>query len=74
MTGTHANFTGSIPEIYDAHLGPFLFEFSAKDLADRVKDSIPPDGKILKWLVGQAFQPITCGRFYQKVFILRRPI
>ncbi len=52
MTGTHASFTGSIPEIYDAHLGPFLFEFSAKDLADRVKDSIPPDSKILEVACG----------------------
>lgn len=52
MTKTHSNFTGSIPEIYDAHLGPFLFEFSAKDLADRVKDSIPPDGKILEVACG----------------------
>ena len=52
MTCTHSSFTGSIPEIYDAHLGPFLFEFSAKDLAARVKDSIPSDGKILE---------IACG-------------
>lgn len=52
MTNTHSSFTGSIPEIYDAHLGPFLFEFSAKDLAGRVKDSIQPDGKILE---------IACG-------------
>ncbi len=52
MTSTHSSFTGSIPEIYDAHLGPFLFEFSAKDLADRVKDSIPPDGKILEVACG----------------------
>jgi ubiquinone/menaquinone biosynthesis C-methylase UbiE len=52
MTSTHSSFTGSIPEIYDAHLGPFLFEFSAKDLADRVKDRIPPDGKILEVACG----------------------
>ena len=52
MTSKHAAFTGSIPEIYDAHLGPFLFEFSAKDLADRVKDRIPPDGKILEVACG----------------------
>jgi len=52
MTSKHAAFTGSIPEIYDAHLGPFLFEFSAKDLADRVKHRIPPDGKILEVACG----------------------
>ncbi|MDH5480245.1 MAG: methyltransferase domain-containing protein [Nitrosomonas sp.] len=52
MSSTHSSFTGSIPEIYDAHLGPFLFEFSAKDLASRIKDSIPPDGKILEVACG----------------------
>lgn len=52
MASTHSSFTGSIPEIYDAHLGPFLFEFSAKDLADRVKDSIPPDGRVLEVACG----------------------
>lgn len=52
MTSKHSNFTGSIPEIYDAYLGPFLFEFSAKDLAGRVKDRIPSDGKILEVACG----------------------
>ena len=52
MTNKHAAFTGSIPEIYDAHLGPFLFEFSAKDLAGRVKDRVSPAGKILEVACG----------------------
>ncbi|MDH5553552.1 MAG: class I SAM-dependent methyltransferase [Nitrosomonas sp.] len=52
MANTHSSFTGTIPEIYDAHLGPFLFEFSAKDLADRVKHSIPPNGKVLEVACG----------------------
>jgi ubiquinone/menaquinone biosynthesis C-methylase UbiE len=52
MANTHSSFTGSIPEIYDACLGPFLFEFSAKDLADRVKEKIPAEGKIIEVACG----------------------
>ncbi len=37
----HAQFVDSIPEIYDTHLGPLLFEFSAKDLARRLKLAAP---------------------------------
>jgi len=48
----HAAFTGSIPEVYDTYLGPYLFEFSARDLADRIKNKIPERGKILE---------IACG-------------
>lgn len=48
----HATFTGSIPAIYDAHLGPYLFEFSAKDLADRVKDSVSSAGRVLEVACG----------------------
>jgi ubiquinone/menaquinone biosynthesis C-methylase UbiE len=40
LSTSHANFSGSIPAIYDAHLGPLLFEFSALDLAKRVGDAI----------------------------------
>jgi ubiquinone/menaquinone biosynthesis C-methylase UbiE len=36
MTTTHAEFIGSIPDVYDACLGPLLFEFAADDLAARV--------------------------------------
>jgi len=52
MASTHSSFTGSIPEIYDAHLGPMLFEFSAKDLANRVKDKISAESKVLEVACG----------------------
>ena len=52
MISTHSSFTGSIPEIYDAHLGPMLFEFSAKDLANRVKDKISAENKVLEVACG----------------------
>jgi ubiquinone/menaquinone biosynthesis C-methylase UbiE len=32
-----AQFTGSIPDDYDRHLGPLLFDFSGRDLARRVE-------------------------------------
>jgi ubiquinone/menaquinone biosynthesis C-methylase UbiE len=32
-----AAFTGSVPELYDAHLGPLLFEPYAADIAQRVR-------------------------------------
>ncbi len=41
----HAQFVDSIPEIYDTHLGPFLFEFSARDLARRLEQVAPGDIK-----------------------------
>ena len=52
MTNKHAAFIGSIPEIYDAHLGPYLFEFSARDLANRIKDKMAVDGTILEVACG----------------------
>jgi ubiquinone/menaquinone biosynthesis C-methylase UbiE len=36
MTSKHAQFVGSIPEIYEEHLGPLLFRHYARDLARRV--------------------------------------
>ncbi|HXU12877.1 MAG TPA: class I SAM-dependent methyltransferase, partial [Candidatus Binatia bacterium] len=36
MTDANAHFTGSIPENYDRHLGPVLFEPYARDLARRL--------------------------------------
>jgi ubiquinone/menaquinone biosynthesis C-methylase UbiE len=47
-----AAFVGSIPEIYDAHLGPYLFEFSAEDIARRVAARVPEGGRVLE---------IACG-------------
>ncbi len=48
---THARFDGSIPELYDACLGPLLFEFSAADLARRLAD-VRPAGRLLEVACG----------------------
>jgi predicted RNA methylase len=52
MTNKHASLIDLMPEIYDSHLGPYLFEFAAKDLAGKVKDNIPPDGRVLELACG----------------------
>ncbi len=52
MSSTHAQFVGSIPEIYDAHLGPVLFDFSGADLAERVAAGLSPGARVLE---------IACG-------------
>ncbi len=49
---SHSQFVGSIPEDYDTHLGPLLFQFAAADLAARVAERMPPRGKLLE---------IACG-------------
>ena len=36
MTDVDKHFTGAIPALYDRHLGPFMFEAYAADLAARV--------------------------------------
>ena len=36
MSASDANFSGSMAEIYDRHLGPFLFAPYARDLATRI--------------------------------------
>ena len=36
MSEGDANFSGSMPELYDRHLGPFLFAPYARDLATRI--------------------------------------
>lgn len=36
MSTSHAQFVGSIPELYDEHLGPLLFRHYAEDLAARI--------------------------------------
>lgn len=38
----YAQFVESMPDVYDIDLGPFLFEFSARDLAQRLKLAAPP--------------------------------
>jgi len=49
---TNSQFVGSIPEIYDTHLGPLLFEFAAADLAKRVAKAVPHGGKVLEVACG----------------------
>lgn len=46
----HAVFDGSIPQYYDTHLGPMLFEPYARDLADRVR--VPDPGAVLEVACG----------------------
>lgn len=41
MPSLTADFDGSIPALYDRHLGPLIFEPSAIDLARRVADARP---------------------------------
>ena len=50
MSSTHAQFVGSIPEKYDAHLGPLLFEYYAADLANRV--AVADGGRVLETACG----------------------
>jgi hypothetical protein len=41
VTEANARFQGSIPELYDRHLGPVIFEPYAEDLARRVIADAP---------------------------------
>jgi SAM-dependent methyltransferase len=41
MTATDAAFSGSIPQTYDTHLGPLIFEPYARDLGERVRPLRP---------------------------------
>jgi ubiquinone/menaquinone biosynthesis C-methylase UbiE len=41
MTSTDAAFAGSIPGLYDRHLGPFLFEPYAAEIAERAAELKP---------------------------------
>ena len=50
MATTHTQFSGSIPEIYDTHLGPLFFEFYGADLARRL--DVAAGGRVLE---------IACG-------------
>jgi hypothetical protein len=45
---SHCQFDGSIPEVYDAHLGPLLFDFSGADLAARVESHLTEGGHVLE--------------------------
>ncbi len=50
MPEANAQFVGSIPEIYDRHLGPVLFEPYAADLAARIK--VGPDARVVELACG----------------------
>jgi ubiquinone/menaquinone biosynthesis C-methylase UbiE len=50
MSEANVKFSGSIPELYDRHLGPVMFEPYAADLAQRV--AAKPTGSVLE---------IACG-------------
>jgi len=50
MTGTDALFTGSIPALYDRHLGPLLFVPYARDIAARAAALGP--GRVLETAAG----------------------
>ena len=58
MADQHTQFDGSIPEKYDEHLGPLLFEFYARDLARRV--TVPAGGRVLE---------IACGTGISTAFL-----
>ncbi len=48
--GTEALFVGEIPELYDRHLGPVLFEPHARDFARRLR--VPDGSRILEVACG----------------------
>jgi SAM-dependent methyltransferase len=50
MTDPNARFDGSIPRIYDRHLGPLLFEPFAQDLVRRLP--VPPPPRVLELASG----------------------
>lgn len=50
MAETNARFEGTIPELYDRHLGPVIFEPYAIDLARRV--AVHVDGPVLETACG----------------------
>jgi ubiquinone/menaquinone biosynthesis C-methylase UbiE len=51
MTDKNAKFEGNIPEFYDRHLGPVIFEPYAADLAARVA-AVAPVGPVLETACG----------------------
>jgi len=52
MSAKHTTFDGSIPDQYDKYLGPLIFEFSAKDMAERVSTKIPAKSQVLEVACG----------------------
>ena len=52
MNQTNIQFGGSIPEKYDAHLGPLLFDFAAADRGGRVAAAVPEGARVLEVACG----------------------
>ena len=50
MNTSHIEFVGSIPEAYDTHLGPLLFQHYGADLARRL--DVPAGGRVLETACG----------------------
>ena len=46
------SFTGTIPQNYDTHLGPILFEFTAEDMAKRVTAALNGPARVLEVACG----------------------
>ena len=55
MRETDKQFTGSIPELYDRHLGPLVFEPYARDLAARLAALAP--ARVLETAAGTGAPP-----------------
>ena len=55
MSSNQARFVGTIPETYERVLGPFLFDYYARDLAARL--DAPAGGRVLEIACGPAFRP-----------------
>src|SRR5688500_10826805 len=51
MTDKNIKFEGNIPEFYDRHLGPVIFEPFAADMATRVA-AVAPNGPVLETSCG----------------------
>ncbi|HET7232860.1 MAG TPA: class I SAM-dependent methyltransferase [Longimicrobium sp.] len=51
-TALDARFIDSVPELYDRHLGPFLFSPLAADLAGRVNDADTDHPRVLELAAG----------------------
>lgn len=52
MTDRNAVFSGSIPEAYDRHLGPAIFEPYAADLTERIAALAAADAEVLEVACG----------------------
>jgi hypothetical protein len=53
MSGSDKLFAGSIPELYEAHLVPLIFQAYASDLARRTAQARPAD--VLETAQGQGW-------------------